>query len=195
MSRPSQKRGCLTAAKRRGCGGCSCERRDDNGCSRAASGTRRRTRLLTIAAGTSITELAAVIAARTRARTTMLPTLTLTRTLSPVSAVEEKTAPASRALKNDHVRRNRNAAAPRARQLQIMSRPWQQEHEGQKPPSPLAEVFVPKEWHGNTSAASRYGGGRIPSPLEPDRKKNVSLGSYPSSPRVRLCASAPTWRP
>ena len=100
---------------------------------------QRRTRQLTIAAGVSIKELTVVIAART------LPTLTPAPTLSPVSAVKEKAAPASHAHKNDHVRKDRDAAAPRARQLQIMSQPRQQKHEGQKPLSPLAEVFVPKE--------------------------------------------------
>ena len=120
---------------------------------------------------------------QTSARTTTSPTPTSTPMLSPVSAVEEKAAPASRARKNNHVRRDRDAAAPRARQLQIISRPRQQEPEGQKPPSPLVEVFVPKEWYGNTSAASQYGGGRTPSPLEPDRKKRFP-GVVPLFPTI-----------
>ena len=64
---------------------------------------QRRTRQLTIAAGVSIKELTVVIAART------LPTLTPAPTLSPVSAVKEKAAHASRARENDHVRRDRDA--------------------------------------------------------------------------------------
>ena len=77
--------------------------------------------------------------------TTMLPTSTSTPTLSSGSAVEEKAAPVLFVRENDHVRRDRNAAAPRAQQLKSMSRPRQHEHKEQKPPSSLAEVFVPKE--------------------------------------------------
>ena len=119
-------------------------------------------------------------------------------TPSPFITVEEKAAPAWRARENDHVCRDRDTAAPRARQLQFMPWPRQQGYEGQRPPSPLVEVFVPRGWHGNTSAVLGYEGGRTPPPpsmLGSEPKEVSWLGYYPSSPRSHLRASAPTWRP
>ena len=66
-----------------------------------------------------------------------------------------KAAPASRAREGDHVHRGRNASAPPATQLQlqVLPLPRQQGQVEQRPLSPLAEVFVSKEGHENTSAA------------------------------------------
>ena len=81
---------------------------------------------------------------QTSERTTTSLTPTSTQTLSPVSAFEEKAAPASRARKNDHVLWDRNAAVPRTWQLRIILQPRQKEHKEPKPLSPLVEVFVSK---------------------------------------------------